>query len=42
MTSLLRNLSLLWLALPSLIRYAYDFEQITGQRKDPALFSPLP
>jgi hypothetical protein len=27
---------------PTLIRYAYDFEQITGQRKDPPLFPPLP
>jgi Asp-tRNA(Asn)/Glu-tRNA(Gln) amidotransferase A subunit family amidase len=26
----------------TLIRYAYDFEQTTGQRKDPPLFPPLP
>jgi amidase len=26
----------------TLIRYAYDFEQVTGQRKDPPLFPPLP
>jgi amidase len=26
----------------TLIRYAYDFEQATGQRKDPPLFPPLP
>jgi amidase len=26
----------------TLIGYAYDFEQTTGQRKDPPLFPPLP
>jgi amidase len=26
----------------TLVRYAYDFEQTTGQRKDPPLFPPLP
>jgi amidase len=26
----------------TLIRYAYDFEQSSGQRKDPPLFPPLP